>query len=466
MFLQEQVTWKEDKNKKNTDDGGVFGDLTLGYNDYLFLNITARNDWSSTLPEDNRSFFYPGAGISFVASDAFPGMQSDQGISYLKGSFNVTKTGNDPGVYQTSGTFLAPTGFPMGSTAGLTQSARVASPDLNPEFTTSVEASLEFGFFKNRLTGSATVYQTNSTDQIIPVNVSYASGASSNLINVGEIENQGLELSFNGTVLRTDDFRWNLGVNYSGFKSEVLSLAEGVDELDIGGYSFAQIIAKVGEPYPLIRTTSYERDPEGRVVVDDDGDPIQSTELKTQGKTTPDYIVGLNTSIAWKNWNLYAVMDYRTGHVFYNNLVSALEFTGLTQHSASSNRQPFLWPNSVYQDESGNYVENTNRPTSGGGNAFWDAYGEVAENYVTDATTLKLREVALNYTFDSSVVEGWGIDALSLGLFGRNLVTWRPADNVYTDPEFNFTTGNAMGIGTQAQTPPTRQYGFTLTATF
>ena len=159
-------------------------------------------------------------------------------------------------------------------------------------------------------------------------------------------------------------------------------------------------------------------------------------------------------------------MDYRTGHVFYNNLVSALEFTGLTQHSASSNRQPFLWPNSVYEDGSGNYVPNTNRPTSGGGNAFWDAYGEVAENYVTDATTLKLREVALNYTFDSAIVEGWGIDALSLGLFGRNLVTWRPADNVYTDPEFNFTTGNAMGIGTQAQTPPTRQYGFTLTATF
>src|SRR5690606_37181580 len=112
---------------------GVYGDLTLGFNDYLFLNVTARNDWSSTLPADNNSFFYPGAGISFIASDALPGIKSDNGLSYLKASVNVTKTGNDPGVYQNNGTFFAPSNFPYGSTAGLSQSSADPDPNLGPE---------------------------------------------------------------------------------------------------------------------------------------------------------------------------------------------------------------------------------------------------------------------------------------------------------------------------------------------
>ena len=125
-----------------------------------------------------------------------------------------------------------------------------------------------------------------------------------------------------------------------------------------------------------------------------------------------------------------------------------------------------MFPNSSYQDASGNYVANTNRLTTGGGNDFWDAYNNVAENYVTDATTLKIREVALTYSFNQGLLDQLKIDDLSLGLFGRNLLTFRPEDNVYTDPEFNFTTGNAIGVGTQSQTPPTRQYGVTLTAKF
>ncbi|NKI28396.1 SusC/RagA family TonB-linked outer membrane protein [Arenibacter sp. 6A1] len=310
---------------------GVYADWTLGFKNYLFLNVTARNDWSSTLPEDNRSFFYPGAGLSFVATDAFPGLVGDSGINYLKANVNVTKTGNDPGIYATAGTFFAPGNFPYGTTVGLSQSSRDPDPNLNPEFTTSTEAGIELSMFRSRLNLNATAYKTNSTDQIIPVNVSLASGASSSLINIGEIENKGLELDLKGTILRSTDFMWDMGVNYSGYKSKVISLAEGVDELDIGGFSTAQIIAKVGESYPQIKTTAYLRDPQGRVIVGDDGDPIQDSQNQIQGKTTPDYIVGLNTNLRYKNWSLYAVADYRTGHVFFNDIVNALEFTGLTK---------------------------------------------------------------------------------------------------------------------------------------
>src|SRR5690606_36626953 len=354
-----------------------------------------------------------------------------------------------------------------GSTAGLSQGARDVDPNLNPEFTTSLEAGIEFGLFMNRLTGGVTVYRTNSTDQIIPVNTSFASGATQSLINIGEIENHGLELDLRGTIIRTTDFRWNLGVNYSGFRSEVISLADGVDELEIGGYANAQVVARVGEPYPLMRTTAWERVRPGRECVGANGNPLQASGFETMGKTAPDYIVGLNTNITFKNFSLYAVMDYRTGHVFFNDLVNAMEFTGLTQHSVTSNRQPFLFPNSSYSDGAGGFVENTDRPTASGGYAFWNStYSPVKENYVTDATTLKLREVALNYTFNQNLIETLKLSDLTLGLFGRNLVTWRPKDNVYTDPEFNFTTGNAIGVGTQSQGPPTRQYGISLTAQF
>src|SRR5690606_36912277 len=137
------------------------------------------------------------------------------------------------------------------------------------------------------------------------VNISTASGASQSLINIGELENKGLEIDLNASVFARSNFFWDIGVNYAANRSEVISLTDGVDELDIGGYSYAQIIAKVGSPYPVIRTTSYERDPQGRVIVGDDGDPIQSSELTIQGKTSPDYIVGATTSLGWGGLNLY-----------------------------------------------------------------------------------------------------------------------------------------------------------------
>ncbi|SMC61678.1 SusC/RagA family TonB-linked outer membrane protein [Cellulophaga tyrosinoxydans] len=445
---------------------GVYGDLTLGFNDYLFLNLTARNDWSSTLPANNQSFFYPGAGLSFIATDALPSIKTDQGLSYLKLNFNITKTGNDPGVYATANTFFAPANFPYGSITGLSQSSRDTDPNLGPEFTRSIEAGFEIKFFRNRLNLDLTAYKTNTTDQIVPVSTSLASGASSSLINIGEIENRGLEIDLKGTILRSDNFTWDMGINYTGQDSEVISISEGVDELEIGGFSDAQVIAKVGQPYPQLRTSDYTRDDQGRVIVGANGDPIRDAQFSTQGQTAPKFIMGLNTNIRYKNWSFYAVADYRTGHVFFNDIVNALEFTGLTKHSASAGRQPFVFPNSVYSDGNGGFVPNTDRLTSGGGNAFWDAYGDVRSNYVTDATTLKIREVSFSYTFDAKVLEQLGIENLSMGLFGRNLFTFRPKDNVYTDPEFNFTTGNAIGVGTQSQTPPTRQYGINLNITF
>ncbi|WP_348799404.1 SusC/RagA family TonB-linked outer membrane protein [Flavobacterium adhaerens] len=468
----EELTGGEEKTQLRRQ--GVYGEFTLGFKDYLFLSATARNDWSSALPKGKNSYFYPGGGISFVASNAFPGIKSDKGIDILKATVNVTKTGNDPSAYAIQSTFTnsretgedREQGFPYGTTTGLSQGNRDPDIALKPEFTLSKEFGIELGLFRSRLMFNGAIYQTNSTDQITPINTSFASGASSILTNIGEIENKGIELDLKGTIIQTQDFSWKLGINYSGFDSKVVSLFDGVDEVTIGGFASASVVAKVGESYPLIKTTSYLRDSEGRVIVGDNGNPIQDSAMQIQGKTTPDYIVGLNTQFSYKGWTLYAVADYRTGAVFYNNLGDALEFTGLTQHSVTAGRQAFVFPNSSYSDGNGGYIANTNRLTDGGGNAFWDEYNLVKENYVTDATILKLRELSLSYDFSSDFTKQIGIQSMNIGAFGRNLLTFRPKDNVYTDPEFNFTTGNAVGISTQAQTPPTRQYGLNLSITF
>ncbi|WP_326935471.1 SusC/RagA family TonB-linked outer membrane protein [Flavobacterium sp. PL11] len=445
---------------------GVYGDLTLGFKDYIFLNVTARNDWSSSLPKDSNSYFYPGAGLSFLVSDAFPNIKSDNGISVLKATVNVTKSGNDAGAYDIQGIFAAPAGFPYGSTVALSQGSRDPDINLNPEFTLSKEVGIELGMFNNRLQFNGTIYQTNTTDQIVPINVSTTSGATSILTNIGEIQNVGIELDLKGTFVKTEDFSWKLGMNYSGFDSEVISLIDGLEEVPIGGLGEAAVVARVGESYPLLKTPAYSRDPQGRIIVGDNGNPLKDSQNQVQGQTTPKYIVGLNNSFTYKGFTLYAVADYRTGHIFYNNLNQLLEFTGLTQHSVTAGRQPFVFPNSSYSDGAGGFIANTNRLTASGGNAFWDDYSDVTENYISDATTLKLREVSLSYDFSSDFTSKIGIQSMNIGVFGRNLVTLRPKDNVTTDPEFNIDAGNGVGVGSQAQTPPTRQFGLNFNITF
>src|SRR5690606_27632799 len=161
---------------------------------------------------------------------------------------NATKTGNDPGAYVINSTFYAPAGFPFGGATGLGQDAdnRVSTSDLKPEFTTAIEAGIEMQFFRSRLTSGITLYQSNSTDQIVPINTAPSSGATSMWTNIGEIQNQGIEVDLNGKIIASENFSWDVGINYSTIRSEVISLKDGVPRIDIGGYADAQIVAEVG----------------------------------------------------------------------------------------------------------------------------------------------------------------------------------------------------------------------------
>ena len=445
----------------------VYGDLTLGFKNYLFLNATARNDWSSTLSKDNRSFFYPSAGLSFVPTDAIPGLKSDF-LNYLKIAGSIAKVGSSTAPYRLQDVFNVGAGFPYGSQAGFTDSNTANDPDLNPEFTTSADISLNVGLFGNRVLFDATYYNSTTTDQITPVAISTATGKSNATINAGELFNQGVELELNTTPVFNDNFRWDIGVNFTWQDSEVKELFGDLNQIELGGYAgSAYVYAVKGEAYPSLQTTFYERDPQGRIVVDaTTGNPIRGNGLKTQGQTVPKYLVGLNTNLKYKNFRLAATFDYRTGHVFYNRIANTMTFTGGNTVTAQYDRLPFVVPNSVIETSEGVFTPNTDITTSDGGfDYFFSQYNAVQENYVTDATFLKLRELSLGYSLPTSFVKKAGLEYVELGLVGRNLLTWLPKENVWTDPEFNFTEGNAIGI-VSYQTPPTRYYGLNLNVKF
>ena len=450
-----------------------FGDLTLGFRDYLFLTGSYRQDTSSTLPKGNNSFGYYSGGLSFIATDAIEGLKGGV-LDYLKLNASYAKVGNDAAIGQINENFIVPGGFPFGTTTGLRPTTIAVDPNLSPEFSTSIEAGFRAEFLKKRITFEANYYTVKSEDQINFSQSSSGSGASSFLTNIGEIQNRGFEFDLGLVPVKTENFRWDLGVTLTTNKSEVISLADGADRLQVGtGFQgTATLFAQVGEAYPAIFAPGYVRDPNGRVVIDaSTGDPLVTNEFINLGSTVPDFIMGATTKLTYKNLSLSAVADYKTGHVYYSTLVEALEFAGLTVQSASTNRQPFVFPNSSYETSpgSGQYVANETITTSGGNRNFWQtSYNNIKENYVVDASAIKIREIALDYALPKRFLEKMPIDAISLGFVANNLIMWRAKENRYTDPEFTINTGGngVTGIGSSAQTPPTGTYGFKVNVKF
>jgi len=269
-------------------------------------------------------------------------------------------------------------------------------------------------------------------------------------------------------VLQASNFSWDLSVNYTTNETEVVSIKEGLDEIALTTTGQVGVYAVVGEAFPQIKANTYVRDPQGRLVIDPTtGWPKTNAELSSLGKTMPDYIVGLNSTVRFFGFSIATTMDYRTGHMFYAQGSDAMEFTGRSLESVSANRQDFVIPNSVIEVSDGVYVENTNIPVSGGRQSYWtDVYNDVKENYVRDATAFKIRELTLNYTLPESILSKTPLKKVTVGFIARNLITLLPAENSFSDPEFNNTNSNAVGIGGYFQSPPTKSFGVNLNVEF
>ena len=467
--------------KEETRVLGVFGDLSIGFNKYLFLHGSLRNDWNSLLAANNRSYLYPAADLAFIFTEAIPFLKNNNTLSFGKLRLAHSKTAQvSISPYGLQNTFNAGAGFPYGATPGFTLNGTSANPNLKPEISTDDEIGLDLAFFNNRISLTAAYYNTNTKNQTIPIGISSTTGFTSALVNSGSMQNKGYEIDLKITPLLSskDGFRWDVGANFSYNKNTVKSLGFGLPSVVLpnvlatqNAIGFASVAA-IGLPYAQAQTNDWARDPKGRIIVDGStGYPTLNPNQKLFGTTVPPTKIGVNTSISYKGFTFNAVADGRFGAVIFNGTGPSLDFTGVSAYSVSSGRQPFIIPNSVIDNGNGKFTPNTNvntgNPTQGA-SAFWAGTWNVAgSNYVNSADFWKLREVSLSYTIPKAVLVHLKIvNAIKVGVTGRNLITIKAKDNVWSDPEFSNTNGNASGNTDINQLPPTKFIGFNLSVTF
>jgi hypothetical protein len=327
---------------------------------------------------------------------------------------------------------------------------------------------LNVGFLNGRIWFDGSYFTTATSDLITRTTPSIASGSDTFLTNIGKLQGSGIELSLGGTAVQAGDFKWDINVNFTKFETVVEEIKEGLDEIALATTGEYGVYAVVGEAFPQLKANVYQRDPEGHVIVDPvSGYPLTETDLANLGKTTPDWILGLNSVASFKGFSVAATFDYRTGHVYYEQGSDAMEFTGRSLASVSANRQDFVIPNSVIETSEGVYVENTNVMITGGGMNYWqNVYNNVKSNYVKDASAAKIRELAVNYTLPKKVLDNVPVSKVSVGFIARNPFTWLPPENYFSDPEFNNQNSNVIGIGGYFQSPPTKSFGFTVNVEF
>ena len=450
-----------------------FGDLTIGYKDFAFLEGSLRNDNDSRLAAANRSFYYPSLKGSLVLTDMIPALKNNKTLSYAKLRASDSQVGDvNISPYSINNTFAPTSGFPYGNTGGLSLNTTLNNPKLKPELTNELEFGLDLGFLDNRINLSATYYDSHTKNQTLSIATSPASGYTSTLINVGEVQNTGYEFKLDLQVLTKaqNGVSLNLSGNLSIQSNKVISLFNGINSISIGGYSNATVDAVVGKSFPELYGTDINRTPSGQAIIDPaNGYPTANQSLVDLGQLTPKYILGLTQTVSWKFITLTAVSEFRTGDVIYNEGLSEATAAGTAFFSASAGRQRFIFPNSVIQTAPGVYTPNTSISVQDGNYGFWDAgaYFQSASTYVTSGAFWKLREADLAFDLSKWVKKSKFIKKASFAFVGRNLIMLRPKENTWTDPEFAYSNGNnGIGVNNTQQNPPTRIYGGSLNITF
>lgn len=462
----------------------VFANIDLGYKGFLNLNITARNDWTSVLDPNNRSFFYPGAGLSFVPTKAFPGLKSNV-LNYAKVYASYTGTGNDSNVqpFEINPIGVVGAGFPFGSLSSYVGNQSPTYAFILPERNYTRDFGISLGFLNDRITFDGQYYYTQTKDLVTFANTSNAAKINQAKLNIGELHNTGFNLDLGFTPFKAKsegDFEWTGKANLSHSRTVIDDLGEGVDELSLLDGGQVGVFAIKGEEFPSIKGIGYQRDAAGNVIINaNTGNPLYTSQLQNFGRTTPDYVLGFTNSFSYKGVKLTAVCDYRTGGVFYSGVMNQLAWTGHLVESAENGRAGgFIFPNSVYEDPNnpGQYLPNTNIVTGGNSYASYQTYFSNdysfnnVENNILDGTKFQVREVALSYSIPAKLLKNTGVSAMSLGINARNVFMWLPKENkYYADPESSYTTdtfSNGSGYTVAGQYPLTRTYGFSLNLTF
>ena len=449
---------------------GVYGSVTLDYSDYLFVNLLARNDWTSTVEPDNRRILYPGASISFIPTTAISGLESNT-LRYLKMRLGYGTSAGFPRPYSTRN-ILAQNARGFANAAGAlfpTQSIStlLGNPNLKPELHKEVEFGLEGVMFNNRLRFDLSLYQKNTEDLITQAPIDPSTGFTSTTVNLGELQTRGVELNATITPVRTrSGLQWDITANYGMYRSVIQELGAGLDQVLISGFTNLGNFAIPGEPYGLIKGIGIERAPDGQKVVLSNGRYKETSEIAVLGDPNPAFTSSLINSISFKGFNLSFMWEYRHKGVIVSNTVKGVLARGLSKDTDQLDRSLSLILPGVKEVSEGVYVPNDVQVTAA--NYFFDNYFFTDEAITFDGSTLRLREASLTYSLPASIIGKSPFKAASLTFTGSNI--WFRALNM---PKFvNFdtdvlSTGVGNGLGFDYLTGPSaRRYGATLNLTF
>jgi len=452
---------------------GLYGAATLGYKSFLYVDLSLRNDWSSTLSPENNSYMYPAVSASFVFSE----LMDSKAISFGKFRVNWAQVGKGA-AFGVAG--KTPYTIPIAFSSPLASSGRAAyNKDLKPERTTSIEAGLEMFFYNRRVGFDLAVYQTNSVDQIVSVPVSYATGYSSKWLNAGEIQNNGVELSLMATAMKKENFTWDIVLNWSKNVNKVVSLADGIDNLQLGSFQGGVTVnARVGEAYGAITGSDYVYEDGKRVVGAGGYYEISQSNDKIIGNITPDWNGGLTNTFAYKNWSLSFLIDWQQGGDVFSLDHWYGEGTGLYALTAENNdlgnplRDPIVGTPGNYAGNSGGILQEgvfTNGQTNNiriDGDRY-SAFGWARnpnKRYIYDASYVKLREVVLSYSLKMKKDNKSFIQGATFSFVGNNL--WIIHKNLPdADPEAGASAGNLQGNQSGVM-PTTRNFGININLNF
>ncbi len=459
----------------------LFGNLNVNYGKVLNLTLSVRDDVVSSMPRDSRSFVYPSVGLGFAFSELLESKPDFFEFGRVRASYAEVGQGGD--IYATSNVYAVSGGsyfpFPYNGINAYTQSSTLKSTNLEPENTKSWEIGANLIFFDNRLNIDYTYYDILSEGQIFSVPIARSTGYNSEKRNAGEMTNRGHEIQLSIKPVLTENFSWDLITNFTTYTNKVKKLAEGVDELILGSnVDCAYSVAQAGQQYPLIRGYGFVREEgTGKIVVESDptsttyGTPLRSSSSDVIfGKANPDFEINFMTTVRYKNFSLYAQVDWRQGGVIASGETRLSRVYGTAQETADGRYEDFVYPNAV----KGTYVEDelviegendihfSERLYSN----YWSKMDKIWENNVFDASFVRLREVRLNYDIPRNLLSKCHIGSASLYLIGRNL--WLIHSGLPNfDPEMSIGTGNAQGLTSNEMTyPQVRNIGFGIELTF
>lgn len=458
---------RESVNQKRT--AAFYADLGIGYKNMLFLNVTGRNEWSTTLPEGENSFFYPSMNAGFVFSE-LPVFDNFPALSFGKIRTSYSVLANDAFLYATNTYYEQAAygdgstdgiSFPFNSQPGFVYGDTKGNNELKPEKLKSFEVGLDLRFFQNRLGLDISYYNNENEDLILSVPISGTSGYTNQVLNAASMYNKGIEMVLTGTPVKTPDFSWDILVNFTKNKNEVTELAEGVPNVSLGGFTSAQMRAIVGQSYGSIYGTKWARNDAGEMLIDDDGYQIWDPEMVYLGDAMPEWTMGITNTFNYKSVTLSALLDIKHGGKVWNGTKNVMKYFGT--HKITEDRTKKVVLEGVN--------ENTGQPNTQEitlDEYYWvnvdNGWAGASEPAIEDAGWVRLREVTLSYQLPKSLISKIGLGSASVSFTGNNLIL--ETDYTGVDPETSLMGAhNAQGLD-YFNMPGTKSYVFGLKVNF